>query len=284
MIVVTGATGKLGGAVVTQLLERVSADQIAVSVRDPEKVGALADRGVDVRHGDNDDPESLVRAFDGASTVLIVSLPRWGDEAVAANRTAIDAARRASVGRILYTSHAGADLLSAFDPCVVHARTEAYLLEAGVPFTTLRDGFYTDTPIRWAQQARDTGEMRFPEDGPVSWTTREDIAAAIAALLADETLDQRIVNLTAGEAVDIAQLAAITSDLTGRDIRRVTVPDDEFVRSMIDAGTPEQGARVVLSIIAASRERRMSVVDPALAQLAGRPATPIRDVLADALA
>lgn len=284
MIVVTGATGQLGGAVVERLLERVPAEEIAVSVRDARKVQALADRGVQVRHGDNDDPESLVRAFAGASRLLIVSLPRWSDAAVAAHRVAVDAARRVGVGRVLYTSHAGVDRLSAFEPTVSHAHNEEYLLESGVPFTTLRNGFYTDTPIQWAQQARDTGELRLPEDGPVSWTTREDLAAATAALLADPTLDERVVNLTAAEAVDGAGLAALTGELLGREVRRVTVSDEEFRQSLVAAGVPEFGAAVQLSIAVASRQRRMALVDPALERLTGRPATPLREVLRTALA
>jgi NAD(P)H dehydrogenase (quinone) len=70
MIIVTGATGQLGRAIVEQLIDRVSADQIGASVRDPEKVSAFTEQGVRVRPGDFADPESLAKAFEAASQVL----------------------------------------------------------------------------------------------------------------------------------------------------------------------------------------------------------------------
>src|SRR6185295_7593766 len=97
MIVVTGATGRLGGAVVEQLLERVPADAIGVSVRDPAKAAGLAGRGVRVRYGDFDDAGSLTHAFEGAEQVLLVSAATTGEAAVQQHRTAIGAAATAGV-------------------------------------------------------------------------------------------------------------------------------------------------------------------------------------------
>jgi NAD(P)H dehydrogenase (quinone) len=107
MIVVTGATGQLGGMVVERLLTRVPAEEIAVSVRDPAKANALAGRGVRVRRGDYDDAASLAHAFDGAGQLLLVSAATTGEAALRQLGTAIDAARAAGVRRIVYTSHMG---------------------------------------------------------------------------------------------------------------------------------------------------------------------------------
>ena len=284
MIVVTGATGQLGSAVVEHLLTRLPADEIAVSVREPGRLQSLKERGVQVRRGDFDEEETLVESFRGASKVLVVSVPRRGEEALRAHRTAIDSAQRAGVGRILYTSHVGSDLLSAFPPTVGHAKTEQMLLESGVPFTALRNGFYTDTPVQQLRGALAVGELRAPADGPVSWTTREDLAEAIAALLVNDASDRQVVNLTAGTAVDMAQIAAIGSELSGRRIIRTVVDDAEFVRSLTEQGVPVVGADMALSIFVASRQRRLSLVDPELEELIGRPATPLHDVLKASLA
>ena len=283
MIVVTGATGQLGGMVVDHLLQHVPAEDVAIAVRNPEAATALAGRGVEVRHGDADEPETLQRAFDGADRLLLVSLPRLGDDLVRAHAASIDAARRAGVGRLLYTSHIGADVLSAFPPAVGHGRTEALLQDSGLPFTALRNGFYADTPVRWAQQAAASGELRLPADGPVSWTTREDQAAAIAALLLDGGIDRPVVNLTAAEALDAAALADVVSSITGTPVRRIVESDEEHRRRLIGAGVPESGAEMALAIVVASRQRRFSIVDPELERLVGRPATPMRDLVAAAL-
>ena len=109
MIIVTGASGQLGGTIVERLIERLPAGSVGVSVRDPDKVRALERRGVRVRQGDFTDPESLRQAFEGASQVLVVSAATTGKAAMALHRAAIEAAQDAGARRILYTSHMGAD-------------------------------------------------------------------------------------------------------------------------------------------------------------------------------
>lgn len=114
MIIVTGANGQLSRAVTERLLERFPAEQIGVSVRDPQKARNLEERGVRVRRGDSEDAESLTHALEGASRVLIVSVDSTGEEAVRKHRAAIEAARTVGAERVFYTSHAGSDPISAF--------------------------------------------------------------------------------------------------------------------------------------------------------------------------
>ncbi len=124
MIVVTGANGQLGRGVVDQLLARVPAERIAVSARDPEGAKELAERGVRVRRGDFDDPETLADAFEGADQILLVSAASTGDTALRQHRAAIAAARDSGARRVLYTSHMGANPASPFAPMPDHAETE----------------------------------------------------------------------------------------------------------------------------------------------------------------
>lgn len=128
MIIVTGATGQLGRAIVKGLLRRVPATQVGASCRDPEKAAALAALGVRVRKGDFDDEATLTHAFEGATQVLLVSsnARAYGGDAVAQHRTAIAAARKAGARRLLYTSHMAASAASQFSPMLDHAATEAF--------------------------------------------------------------------------------------------------------------------------------------------------------------
>lgn len=128
MILVTGATGRLGGAVVDRLLERMPATELAVSVWDPDKARPLADRGVSVRRGDFTEPSTLAQAFEGASRVLIIS----GTTDQAPHARAISAAVAAGAQHLVYTSHMAAGPQSLFAPAVGHARTEQDLQESGV--------------------------------------------------------------------------------------------------------------------------------------------------------
>lgn len=284
MIIVTGANGTFGRAVVERLLERLPAEQIGVSVREPERAQALQERGVRVRRGDFGDPDTLGHAFQDASQVLVVSANALGETAVRLNRTAIEAAKAAGAHRVLYTSHMGSNPASPFPPMRTHAATEAALAELGVAFTALRNGFYASSAVMQLGRALETGEMAVPEDGPVAWTAHADLAEVAAAALTGADLDGVTPALTGSEAVDMAGIAAIASELTGRPIRRVVVPDAEFRASLVAGGLPDPVADLSLGMFVASRQGEFAPADPTLTRLIGRRPVPLRDVLKDALA
>ena len=284
MIVVTGASGQLGRAVVEGLLTRLPADGIVASVRDPAKAGAFAERGAGVRAGDFAKPEELAAAFSGATQVLVVSVDKLGEQALRMHRAAIQAARRASARRVLYTSHMGARADSLFAPASDHAATEAFLAEGGGAFTSLRHGFYAESALHLIGHGLEAGEIRAPEDGPVSWTARADLAEADAILLAEEgRLDGVTPPLTAPEAFTMADLAAVASELTGREIKRVTVSDDEWREAKVAQGVPAPMAEMLLGTYRAARRGDFAVVDPTLEALLGRRPRTMRDVLAATL-
>ena len=126
--------------------------------------------------------------------------------------------------------------------------------------------------------------MRAPEDGPVSFTTHADLAEATATVLTDDSIDDTMLALTASEAVDLADIAAITSELTGSTIRRVVVPDDEHRASLLAQGLPEIRVDMAMGIFLASRQGQFARVETTLARLVDRPPTPLRDVLRASLA
>ncbi|MET7462209.1 NAD(P)H-binding protein [Nonomuraea sp. NPDC005501] len=279
MIIVTGASGQLGSAVVDHLLRLVAAEQIGVSVRDPRKLASLARRGVRVRHGDFAEPASLRDAWEGASHVLIVSANSTGAETVRLHRDAIDAAVAAGAKRILYTSHMGADPSSPFPPMPDHAATEEALQTSGTAFTSLRNGFYASTVPQLLRHALDTGELRVPQDGPVAWTAHADLAEAAARILVDGRFDGRTPPLTGPEAIDMSRVAEIASRITGRAIRHVVISDEEYRHGLLSAGLPAAAAELLVGMFAASRRGDFGPADPALADLLGRPATTIEDYL-----
>ena len=279
MIIITGANGQLGRAIVEHLFELVPAEQIGVSVQDPEKARDLEQRGVRVRRGDFDDAASLAHAFEEASQVLIVSAPRLGEQALRQHRTAIDTAKAAGAQRILYTSHMAANPASLVAFAPDHAATEEALRGSGVPFTSLRNVFYASSGVMLLGNAAQTGELVAPEDGPVSWTAHDDLARAAAITLAKGGLDGITPALTGSEALDLANVAEIVSEVTGRPIRRVVVSDDEFRSRLLAHGTPEPAVDMFLGFYAASRQGEFARVDPTLARLIGRPPMTMRDVL-----
>jgi len=281
MIVFTGATGALNGATVEHLLKRVPAEQIGVSVRDTAKAQHLADRGVRVRQGSYDDPAQLRQSFEGAEQVLLVSSNDPHADAVALHRVGIDAAVAAGARRILYTSHQGAGADSPFHPARDHAATEQLLADSGVAWTALRNGFYAHS-LGWLLGPwRQTDTITTPADGPVSWTDRADVAEAAAVILAGDRTFDGPVTLTARRAVTLDEVAAMASKDTGRDVRRITLDDEEWIAAQVAAGNPEAMARMTLTTFQAAREGRFAGVDPLLAELLGREPRSVADRLAD---
>jgi NAD(P)H dehydrogenase (quinone) len=287
MIIVTGANGQLGRAIAERLLELVPAGQIGVSVRDPEKARQLEGRGVRVRRGDFGDAASLAYAFEGATQVLIVSsnARAYGGDPLAQHRSAIEAARAADTGRIVYTSHMAANRASAFPPMLDHAATEDMLRQSGLAWTALRNGFYASSGIFLMGDALKTGVLEAPADGKVSWTAHADLAEAAAIILADAgRYDGPTPPLTGSQSLDLADLAEIASDLLGRPIRRQVIPDDDLRANMAAHGMPDRAADMALGLYLASRQREFAAVDPTLERMLGRSPISMRDMIAEKLA
>lgn len=280
MIIVTGATGRLGSQIVDRLLERVPAHTVGVSVRDVAKATDLADRGVRVRAGDFTEPGSLEHAFEGADQVLVVSAAIRGDGAASANRAALDAARDAGAARILYTSHQAASKDSLFPAQVAHAETEEHLATLGVPFTALRNGFYAGALAFFLGDALTTGRLEAPADGPVSWTTHADLAEAAASALSQPgLLDGVTAPLTAREMLDLDAVTGQLAGLTGRTLTRVVVDDDEWKAAAVARGMPAAAADFTLGMYRAARRGEFAVTDPALESILGRRPASVRSML-----
>ncbi|MDQ1181734.1 NAD(P)H-binding protein [Rhodococcus sp. SORGH_AS_0301] len=279
MIVITGATGALNGATVDHLLRHRPASEIAVAVRDASRARRFADLGIEVRHGDYADPASLPDAFANADQLLLVSSSDPRADAVSLHRNAIDAAVTAGVGRILYTSHQGAADDTPFGPGRDHAATERLLAGSGLPWTSLRNGFYAHS-LAWSTGPwRESGVITVPADGPVSWTSRADSAEAAAAIIASNGAYDGPVTVTAESAPTFEEVAAIASDVAGRTVRRVLMDPEDWIAARVASGQPEFAARFTLGIFDAAAGGWFAGVDPLLGQLLGRSPATVRDAL-----
>ncbi|MFJ3404579.1 SDR family oxidoreductase [Promicromonospora sp. NPDC090134] len=285
---VTGATGHLGRLVVEELLSRgVPAADVVAIARTPEKAADLAERGVQVREGDYDRPETLPAALDGVQRLLLVSGSEPGAR-VAQHTAVIDAAKAAGVQRIAYTGILNAD--DTTNPLAgEHQATEQVLRASGVPVTLLRNGWYTENYTERLGEFLERGEIvGATADGKVSAAPRADYAgAAASALLADDAAGSGTTDGTApvvvhelgGPAFTFAELAATISDVTGTAVtyRDLSVADyaAELQQVGLDAGTAGFVAGLDASIAAGD----LQTDSDDLARLLGRPATPLADVV-----
>lgn len=282
MIVVTGANGKLGRAIVKALLSSAPVAQITASVRDPDKAGELKAMGVRIVQADYDERDSLLRAFEGAEQVLMISsnAAARGADPLAQHANVIASARAAGVGRLVYTSHMGASATSAFPPMHTHEATERMLGDSGMAWTALRDGFYASSIVALVRDGIAAGILAFPDDGKVSWTAHADLAEAAAAILTRPgRFEGPTPPLTAQEALDLDDIAAIAGKITGRAIRRERISDAEMEARLKGQGLPPAVVRISLGMFRASRAGEFATVDPTLPALIGRSTTSLSHIL-----
>lgn len=128
-----------------------------------------------------------------------------------------------------------------------------------------------------------SGDLSVPQDGPISWTARDDLAEADAAILAGRAaFDGISPPLTAATAISMAELASIASEVTGREITYRMVSDDEWRSAKVAAGMPEVYADMLLGTFRAARRGDFAATDPSLGDILGREPLTMRDVIAGA--
>jgi NAD(P)H dehydrogenase (quinone) len=231
VIAVTGATGRIGGAVARHLYDAGVPQRLVV--RDPARAPRLD--GVQVATGTYGDTPALLNALDGIDTLLLVSASESADR-VALHTATVDAAVTAGVSRIVYVSLLGAAPDATFTFARDHWHTEQFILSTGVEFTFLRDNLYLDLIPQWTG---DDGVIRGPAgDGRVGAVARADVAESAAAVLTSDGHDGQTYDLTGPEALTVTEIAEALSRAWDRPVRYHAETLDEAYRSRERYGAP----------------------------------------------
>ncbi len=241
-LLVTGAAGQLGQSVVRHLLDtyKVAPGDIVAATRNPDKLSALAARGVVTRKADFDDAASLAAAFAGVDRLVIISTDSLDTpgKRLAQHSAAIDAAKAAGVKHILYTSMPSPDKsLVTFAPD--HLGTENAIKASGISYTILRDAWYLDNFMMSLPHNLQGGKWyTATSGGKAPYISRNDCALAIAAALASDDTDSKTYTLTGSTAYSIKDVASTVSAVTGRPLEVIDVTDEQFAAGMTGAGLP----------------------------------------------
>lgn len=277
---ITGATGQLGRLALEALAKRGFSYSTVALVRDPAKA---ADLGVQTRTADYTQPATLDAALQGLDVLVLISSSDFNDRA-GQHRNVIDAAKRAGVGRIVYTSILkGTDspLLLAAD----HKDTEAYITASGLPFTLLRNGWYTENYTGSLQGAVAAGAViGSAGDGQVSTASRQDFAEAIAVTAAEPGHENKIYELAGDDAYTLSDLAAEVSRVTGKTVPYNSLPAEEYAAILESFGLPAGFAAILADADVQASKGALFDDSKTLSRLIGRPTTPMADTLKAALA
>ncbi|TDO94754.1 NAD(P)H dehydrogenase (quinone) [Halanaerobium saccharolyticum] len=275
---VTGATGKLGSKVMDFLMKEVPAEQLAVSVRDPAKAEALKNRGVEVRQGDFEQPETLSTAFRNVDKILIISTTGDNETRIREHQNAVHAAAEAGVNFIAYTSLADAENSSLF-LAPVHRKTEKAIKATGIPYSFLRNNWYLRNELP-SIKAAISGQpwVTAAEEGKVGWALQKDYAEAAAKVLSESGHENTIYELSAQPRTQ-AELVNAVADIIDQEITIKRVDDEEYKQIMKESGMPESSLPMILAIQRGIREGELNVKSNDFEKLLGRPATPIKKAL-----
>lgn len=284
MIVITGATGQLGRLVIQHLLARgVAASQIAAAVRSPAKAADLAALGIDVREADYNRPDTLTRAFAGASRVLLISSSEVGLR-LPQHRAVIEAAQAANVGQLVYTSLLRADT-SPLGLAAEHRTTEALIQASGLPHAILRNSWYTENYLASVPPALQYGAfIGSAGTGRIASATRTDYAEAAAAVLTQPVGANRVYELAGDSAYTLAELVAELNRQTGQAVVYKDLPQADFEAALLGAGLPAGLAAMLADSDAGAAQGALFDDGKQLSTLIGRPTTPLAVALAAALA
>ena len=282
-LIVSGASGQLGGLVVDELLARkVPAKDLILVSRTPntEAMKAYAAKGASVRFGDFTKPESLAAAYTGGTKMLLISINGGGGQRPELHKAAIDAARGVGVKLIAYTSYVNADVYLDSTIATDHRRTEQYLMDSGVAWTLLRNQIYANGLVDQAVQIVREGKLvTFTPDARVAYVTREDCAAAAAAVLATPGHDNRAYNITGPDAVGPRELVALASEISGKHVELVVLDEAAYAKSLAESGMPENAIRGTITFAKELDSPYLREPSTAVADLTGRPATSVRKLL-----
>jgi NAD(P)H dehydrogenase (quinone) len=285
-IVVTGASGQLGGAVVRLLAKRIPASELILVSRNPDACAPGAPAGAQVRYGDFDRPETLRAAFSGGDRALIVSTldvgRRWIQHA-----GAIAAARAAGIEHLVYTSLTGA---SADNPCTVvadHLRTEATVRASGIPFTIMRHAFYSETLLGLGMMMWNMGEwLSATGEGRCSFVCRDDCAECLAIVLTTPGHEHKTYNITGPELLTMHQVLDLILEAYRVRLPYRDVSLDVYDARLAAAGIPEEhrlgppfqlGRRIFVSNDHAIRDGFFAICSEDARRLLGRAPVSLRE-------
>ncbi|WP_058048539.1 SDR family oxidoreductase [Janthinobacterium sp. Ant5-2-1] len=282
MIVITGATGNLGQHVIASLLKSVPAANIIAAVRNPAKAADLAAQGVQVRQADYNDGASLDAAFKGATKILLISSSEVGQRAQQ-HQNVIDAAKRAGVSLLAYTSVLRADT-SPLGLAAEHVTTEAAIRASGLPYSFLRNGWYLENHTEHLAPVLEHGVvLGAAQNGRFSSAARADYAAAAAAVLTADK-PQAIYELAGDQGFTLTEYAAEVARQSGKTIVYKDLPQADFKAALVSVGVPEGFAELLADSDAGVAKGGLEDHGKQLSALIGRPTTSLLDAVKAALA
>lgn len=280
MILVTGATGNLGQAVVNQLSQILPKEQFVGLVRNPEKATEVLDNNIPIRFGDFNQPESLELAFHGIDKLLLISTME--QNRLEQHKAVIDAAKNAGVKHIFYTGLAIKDIFTSAvkDLMLSHFETEEYIIQSGLTYTFLRNTMYAEALPQILLASLKEDKIMIPAgDGKVPFALRQELGEGIANLLTQEGHENKIYHLTGSSAYSISDVVATLNDVKEANYTYQSVDSQIYIDHLASVGFPEFAIYLHQGTVEDIKNGQYDFTTETLSCALGRPSANINEFI-----
>ena len=280
MILVTGTTGHLGSAVIKQLLKHTPANKIVAFARDEHKAKHLTEKGIEVRYGTFEDTYSLDGAMQGIEKVLLIST--IDHHRLQQHKNVVDAAKRAGVKHILYTSASIKNVNTSAIKAIMesHFQTEDYIKRSGLKYTFLRNTLYTDViPFYIGKKVLEIGVFLPAGNGKVAYALRREMGEATANALLQNGHENKIYEITGSELYSYEDVAKVLSELSGKSIAYTDIEPSKLSEQLKQAGNSELVAAVIIGFATDIKNHQFEIVSKDLENLLERKPTALKEAL-----
>ncbi|MGB9696594.1 MAG: SDR family oxidoreductase [Ignavibacteria bacterium] len=283
-ILITGASGHLGGATIDFLISKNKRDNIVALVRNEKKAQQLKTKKVEVRIGDYDDYDSLLTATKGIDTILLISSNEMLKSRALQHINVINAAKENGVKFIIYTG-----FMRTYDDSSSplwfiakdHVETENYLKDSGINYTLFENGFYMDMLMDFmGENLLETKTIFVPAGkGKVNFVLRNEIAEALANVLTSDGHKNKSYNIGIEQPVSFGEIAQMISSITGQTIQYLSPEPEVYKQRLMQNDMPEMFAQLLTAFAQAFAANAMNVSTTDLTTLLGRKPTDVKTYL-----
>lgn len=280
MIAITGASGHLGKATINHLLKKTKPENIVAIVRDPLKLAAYKDTGIQIRTADYNDIESLITALAGVNTLLHISTTSMGLLGILQENNVVKAADWEGIKHIVYTSGLRPNADSHFLAVQQCICTEEAIINSKIDYTFFRNSLYMETIPQFIGNALEDGHIYFPAGaGKVSFVSREDIAEALSTVLVEDQHQNKVYEVTGSNAFSFQDIASLLSLEKKLNINYMDISAEFLKAELVKTGMPEEEIGWFLSLAESIKANEFAPVENTLETLLKRKPLALKEYL-----
>ncbi len=274
---ITAATGQLGAAILSQMIERLGGNHVVAIARSPHK---LSNQKIESRQGDYDQPNELVAAFQSLDTVMLISGNAPPEIRLQQHLNIIEAAVTADVKKVVFSGILVEGHAEGFRAALdVSLATEKALINGGLQWVIGRNGIYLDPDLEYIDAYIKEGRVsNCAGDGKCAYTARSELAIAYAYLLTNESMNGKIYNLV-GESITQQQLTDYINDFFGVNLSYESMSVEAYRQNRIQAFNSDMFGNIIAGIYENIRNGGFDA-DSDYARVTGRPHKTIRELFA----